>query len=258
LNKIATYSRYLFDYLKFGEYSSVIASLRYVLLNKSHSTDRIVTTSIGKFFCRKNTNDFQFANYYYEWGVKKYILNRQKEFSVFIDAGACVGDYSILMAKLDKRCFAFELVSDNINTFRKNIELNQLQDKIKLFPYGLGDADYSASFNFDPVNTGASRINRIKNSATEKAEIRKLDSLMDEMAIDQNERIFIKLDVEGMEAEAIRGAFNFITYYPHITFIVEDIHSGQFPITDTFSDIALFEFGKVDDLNIYAKKIRNY
>jgi len=114
----------------------------------------------------------------------------------------------------------------------------------------LGDADYSASFTFDPVNTGASRINKVKNSATEKAEIRKLDSLMKEMDIDKNERIFIKLDVEGMEVEAIRGASNFITNYPHITFIVEEKHSGQFPIQDTFSDIALFEFGIVDELNI--------
>lgn len=246
------------DYLKHGDFLSVLAAIKYLLFKKSHSGDRNIETSLGTFFCRKNTNDFQFANYYYEWDVKKFILKRSDEFSVFIDAGACVGDYSILMAKLGKRCFAFELVSDNIKTFGKNLELNHLQDKVKLFPYGLGDADYSASFTFDPVNTGASRINKIKNSATEKAEIRKLDTLMEEMAIDQNELIFIKLDVEGMETEVIRGAFNFITYYPHITFIVEEKHSGQFPIQDTFSDIALFEFGKVDELNIYAKKIRNY
>jgi FkbM family methyltransferase len=258
LNKILTYSRYLFDYLKHGDWESVSASVKYVLNKSSHSSDRIITTSAGTFFCRKNTNDFQFANYYYEWGVKKFILKRKNEFSVFIDAGACVGDYSILLAKMNKQCFAFELVEDNLKTIEKNIELNHLQNKVKLFPYGLGDADYSTSFTFDPVNTGASRINKIKISATEKAEIRKLDSMMDEMAIDKNEHIFVKLDVEGMEAEAIRGAFNFIMQYPHITFIVEEKHSGQLPIQDTFSDIALFEFGKVDELNIYAKKIRNY
>jgi FkbM family methyltransferase len=258
LKKLRTYFLYLIDYLKHGDLQSVVASVKYVLNKSSHSSDRIITTSAGTFFCRKNTNDFQFANYYYEWGVKKFILQRVNEFSVFIDAGACVGDYTVLMAKLNKRCFAFELVEDNLKTIERNLELNQLQDKVKLFSYGLGDADYSASFNFDPVNTGASRINKTKNSTTEKAEIRKLDSLMEEMAIAPSEHIFIKLDVEGMETEAIRGAFNFITYYPHITFIVEEKHSGQFPIQDTLSDIALFEFGKVDELNIYAKKIRNY
>lgn len=258
MKKLRTYFLYLTDYLKHGDWKSVVASVKYVVNKSSHSSDRTITTSTGVFFCRKNTNDFQFANYYYEWGVKKFILKRVNEFSVFIDAGACVGDYSILMAKLEKRCFAFELVADNIQVLKRNLELNQLQDKVRLFPYGLGDADYSASFIFDPVNTGASRINKVKNSATGKAEIRKLDTLMKEMAIPQHEHIFIKLDVEGMEAEAIRGAHHFITYYPHLTFIVEEKHSGQFLIQDTFSDIALFEFGKVDELNIYAKKIRNY
>jgi len=258
LSKILTYSRYLFDYLKHGDVGSIVASVKYVINKTSYRSDRIIQTSVGKFYCRKNTNDFQFANLYYEWGVKKFILKRINEFSVFIDVGACVGDYSILLAKLNKQCFAFELVSHNIKTINKNLELNDLQNKVKFFPYGLGDADYSASFSFDTVNTGASRINKVKDAETDKAEIRKLDTLMDEMAIDQNEKIFIKLDVEGMETEAIRGAFNFIMYYPNITFIVEEKHSGQFPIQDTFSDIALFEFGKVDELNIYAKKIRNY
>jgi FkbM family methyltransferase len=258
MKKPRTYFWYLLEYLKNRDFLSVLAAISYLIFRKTHKNDRIIHTSIGTFFCRKNTNDFQFANYYYEWGVKKFILDRKNEFSVFIDAGACIGDYSILMAKLGKRCFAFELVADNAKILIKNVKLNDLEDKIKLFPYGLGDADYSASFTLDPINTGASRINRVKNSEKEKAEIRKLDTLMKEMAIDNHEHIFIKLDVEGMEPEAIRGAFKFIMHYPNITFIVEDKHSGQFPITDTFSDIALFEFGKVDEMNIYAKKIRNY
>jgi FkbM family methyltransferase len=258
LNKIVTYTRYLFDYLKHGDIGSIIASVKYIINKTSHSNDRIIQTSIGTFYCRKNTNDFQFANYYYEWGVKKFILDHKNEFSVFIDAGACVGDYCVLLAKLNKRCFAFELVADNAKTLAKNVRLNNLQDKVQIFPYGLGDADYSASFTFDPVNTGASRINKAQKPEQNKTEIRKLDTLMNEMKIDKNEHIFIKLDVEGMEAEAIRGGFNFIMYYPNITLIVEDKHSGQFPITDALNDIAVFEFGKVDEMNIYAKKIRNY
>lgn len=258
LNKITTYFRYFFEYLKFSDFKSIIASVRYVLFKKSHSNDRIVSTSIGRFFCRKNTNDFQFANLYYEWGVKRFILNRIDEFSVFIDGGACVGDYCILLAKRNKRCFAFELVSENVKMIEKNIRLNQLQEQIRVFPYGLGDNNYTASFNFDPVNTGASRINKVKEPVNNKAEIRKLDSLMKEMGIALTERIFFKLDVEGMEAEAIMGAFNFIQEYPNITLIIEEKHTGKLPIQDTLKDIALFEFGKVDEYNIYAKKIRNY
>jgi FkbM family methyltransferase len=257
LKKIRTYFLYLTDYLKHGDWESVIASVKYVLNKSSHGSDRIIKTSIGKFFCRKNTNDFQFANLYYEWGVRKFILKHKNEFSVFIDGGACIGDYCIWLAGMDKRCFAFELVADNVSTFEKNIQLNDLQDKITVFPFGLGDSDYVAGFNFDPVNTGASRINKVKTSGENVSQIRKLDSFMETMKISKDEHIYFKLDVEGMETEAIKGAYDFIMYYPNITLIVEEKHSGQLPIQDTLSDIALFEFGKVDELNIYAKKIRN-
>lgn len=258
MNKIATYSRYLFEYLKFGDFKSIAASVHYVLFKKSHSEDRIVTSSIGTFYCRKNTNDFQFANLYYEWGVKRFILNRIDEFSVFIDGGACVGDYCILLAKKNKRCFAFELVSENVKMIEKNVELNQLQDRVTVFPYGLGDSDYEASFNFNPVNTGASRINKVEIPIENKAVVKQIDSLIEKMGIALTERIFFKLDVEGMEAEAIMGAFNFIQEYPNITLIIEEKHTGKLPIQETLKDIALFEFGKVDEFNIYAKKIRNY
>lgn len=248
----------MLDYLKHGDFKSVIASIKYVLNKSSHRSDRVIKTSVGTFFCRKNTNDFQFANLYYEWGVRRFILKHKNEFSVFIDGGSCVGDYCILLAGIGKRCFAFELVDDNIRILEKNIQLNGLQDKITIFPYGLGDNEYVAGYNFDPINTGASRINKVRILGENSARIRPLDSLMEKMKISTDEHIFFKLDVEGMEAEAINGAVNFIINYPQITLIVEEKHSGQLPIQDTLSDIALFEFGRVDELNIYAKKIRNY
>ena len=70
--------------------------------------------------------------------------------------------------------------------------------------------------------------------------------------------VFMKLDIEGMEREALRGAIDFIRYYLQITMIIENFHSGQFLITDTLKEIAIFEFGKADKFNMYAKKLRNY
>jgi len=258
MRQLGTYLRYFFEYLKHGDFRSIQTSVRYVLFNKSHPNDRIIRTSIGVFFCRNNTNDFQFANLAYEWGVKKYILKRKNEFSVFIDAGSCIGDYCILLAKMDKRCFAFEPVSDNIKTLMKNLRLNSLQNTVRILPYGLGEYNYQTSYRFDPLNTGASRVHKDKRQGDNKAEIRRLDDLMIDLKIDQEEPIFMKLDIEGMETEALRGAMEFIRFYPQITLIIEDYHSGQFPITDTLKEIAVFEFGKIDKFNMYAKKLKNY
>ena len=258
MRQLITYLRYFFEYLKHGDINSIIASVQYVLFNTSHKNDRIIRTSIGTFFCRNNTNDFQFANLAYEWGVKRFILKRKKEFSVFIDVGSCIGDYCILLAKMDKRCFAFEPVSDNIKTLMKNLRLNELQNTVRIIPFGLGEYNYQTSYKFDPVNTGASRVYKDKRPGENKAEIRRLDDLMPSLGIVPEEAIFMKIDIEGMETEALRGAMEFIRFYPQITLIIEDYHSGQFPITDTLNEIAVFEFGKVDKFNMYAKKLRNY
>jgi hypothetical protein len=138
MNTLIIYLRYLFEYLKFGDFISVIASFRYVVSRKSHKSDRIIRTSIGTFFCRKNTNDFQFANYAYEWNVKKYILDHHHDYSVFIDGGACIGEYCIMLANNGMRCYAFEPVKENYAVLTKNLELNNLTSEIKTFPLDWG------------------------------------------------------------------------------------------------------------------------
>lgn len=57
-----------------------------------------------------------------------------------------------------------------------------------------------------------------------------------------------------MEPAALRGAENFIREFPNITFIMEDKHSGEDLIKDTLNSISSFEYGIVDEFNIYATK----
>ena len=252
--KTLTYARYLFDYLKFGDLGSIIASIKYVLNKSSHGSDRTIRTSAGTFFCRKNTNDFQFANFYYEWGVKKFLLKHKNEFDVFIDGGACTGEYSIILSRFNIRCFAFEPIKNTFDVLLKNIEMNKLNEKIKAFKYGLGDQNILTNFVFNPSNTGASHIAHSNQTGDCPVEIRTLDSVYESFAINTEDRIFFKLDVEGMEPAALRGAENFIRHFPNLTFIIEDKHSGEDLIKDTLNRFACFEYGKVDEFNLYAKK----
>lgn len=253
--KLLTYARYFLDYVKHGDMGSVIASVKYIVNKSSHSSDRIIQTSAGKFFCRKNTNDFQFANYYYEWGVKKFLLNHRDEFSVFIDGGACTGEYSIILSRYGIRCFAFEPIKNTFDVLKRNLELNKLNGKVKAFQFGLGDQNITTDFVFNPVNTGASHIAGSNQAGDYKVEIRTFDSVYQSLGITKADRILFKLDVEGMEPEVLRGAEKFIHEYPDITFVMEYKHSGKDSIKNTLNAIAPFEFGIVDDFNIYAKKI---
>jgi len=257
MKKIITYLRYLFEYLRFGDFKSVVSAVKYLRNRTSHSNDRIIKTSVGTFYCRKNTNDFQFANYYYEWGVKKFILNHIKEYTAFIDGGSCIGAYSILLSKYDFRCIAFEPMADNFDALSKNLELNKLSDKVEAHQFGLGNENKQARFKFNAVNTGASSINREDNSSDQLCEIRTFDSVIEELKLDINEKVLFKLDVEGMETEALQGAADFISKYPDITFIIEYKHSGIDHVKAILNTLADFEIGIVDQYNIYARKIRN-
>ena len=219
LQKINTYFWYLNEYLKYRDFVSIYAAIRYLTHKKSHSKDRIIQTSVGKFFCRKNTNDFQFANYRYEWGVKKYILDHIQEYSVFIDAGSCIGDYTILVAKYGIRSIAIEPMPQNYEVLIKNLKLNNLIDKVKTFQIGLGNKNQMVQFKFNEINTGASHIDRDNRSTSCQIELRTLDSILDDLQLDTKDRILLKLDIEGMEDEALEGAARFITFHPNLTHI---------------------------------------
>jgi FkbM family methyltransferase len=255
MKKFLTYTRYLFDYLKHGDLVSVLAAVKYVVNQTSHSSDRIIKTTTGTFFCRKNTNDFQFANYYYEWGVKKYLLSHLKEYNVFIDGGACIGSYSVLMSRHGLRCFAFEPIKNNFDVLIKNLELNNLESKVDCFQLGLGSRNYTTKFVFNPINTGASHIEGNNESGNHGADIQAFDSLYPSLGLKKEDRILVKLDVEGMEPMALAGAEQFIREFPHLTFVMEDKHSGELSIKDTLNRFASFEYGIVDEFNIYAKKL---
>ncbi len=256
VNKLNTYFWYFIEYMKHGDLLSVVASFNYLFFKKSLKADRIIKSSIGTFFCRKNTNDFQFANYHYEWGVKRFILKRAKEYTLYIDGGAGIGDYSILLAKFKMRCIAFEPIPATFEVLELNLQLNYLDRKAAL-PVALGNENKTARFAFNPVNTGASHLDKGNNPQSIPVEIRTFDSLLPELKIGIDEYILFKLDVEGMEFEAIQGASWFISTYPHLLIIFEEKHSEKETIFSFLNELAIFEYGIVDEFNVYAKKLSN-
>jgi FkbM family methyltransferase len=60
---------------------------------------------------------------------------------VYYDLGACEGRFSIYAALKGLKVLAFEPNKDNYTVLLKNIELNDLTDKIKVFNVGVGETD---------------------------------------------------------------------------------------------------------------------
>lgn len=104
----------------------------------------------------------------------------------------------------------------------KNIEINDLEEKVKLFNIGLSDEESFARIShFNKTNIGGTRIEK---TADGNLVVNKLDNIkINEDCID-----FVKIDVEGHEIKVLNGAKEtFLKYKPRYVFI--ESFSNNFP-----------------------------
>jgi FkbM family methyltransferase len=249
--KYLTYVDYFKEYIACNDYKSLAASLKYVFTHKLPTKDYNTTSKMGSFLIRKGTTDFQFINQAYERKVKKYINDHIDSFDVFIDAGACIGEYSIWLAKAGKRCIAIEPV--NFQAVKNNIALNHLEDKVKLFACGLGNKKERVYFNI-PNGLPSSSYMEKESSKEPNVDIETLDSLIEKFNISPNDRVLMKMDVEGMEPELIEGARNFIANQKKLTLIYEHFEADDYRNDKALSAIAKFRFSDIDGVNRVAIK----
>ncbi len=260
--KITTFIRYFIDFLQYGQIRLVFASFIYILTKKSIIETRIFRGKLGFFLHRKGSLDFQFGNYAYEWSVKQVMLNNFSKYDVFFDIGANIGTYTILMASKGLKTFSFEPVYSNFKALNINILLNNLENNAVTFNYGLSDKTADASFAFDPLNTGASHISTMpaetieaeRRSIPTTIKLQRLDDVYQTLGLEKESKIFMKIDVEGMESQVILGAKEFLKSFPNIMIVMESVHSGEEKLKNILSQIADFEFFTIDSLNMGAIK----
>lgn len=135
-----------------------------------------------------------------------------------IDAGANVGIFSIYAANLGaKKIYAFEPVKGSYELLKKNISANKLEKIIVPVNKALGDANSKKriKYLFDG-DAGASFVlsqaDFVLRQSPAKSQATTVTTL-DEIMKNKGRVDFIKMDVEGYEAKALRGAKNIIKKY---------------------------------------------
>lgn len=248
--KYGKYVAYFAEYLKYGDYKSLGVALKYMFTHKLPRTDYVAHSALGTFNIRRNTNDFQFINYAYEKGIRDYLAAHMASFDVFIDIGACIGEYDIWLAKNGKRCIAVEPVS--FKGLNENIELNKVTDKITVFTCGVGAKKDRVYFDVLD-NIGASQVS--KDAGKEpNVDIELIDDLVKRCDIKPTDRIIMKLDIEGMEPEAIAGAAEFIRSRSDIRVIYEHFKEDNYMNDKALLKVANFDFSNLDEVNRLAIK----
>lgn len=131
--------------------------------------------------------------------------------SIVIDAGANIGVFSILAAKLAQngKIFAFEPVKNTYDILKKNV--GQIPQVVVL-NQGLGDKEKSQEILTASRNVGMNAMadselalkNKRYFDGSEKTYITTIDNAVEKQKIQRVD--FIKIDTEGYESQIIEGA----------------------------------------------------
>lgn len=131
-----------------------------------------------------------------------FCLHTLKKGDLFVDVGANIGSYSLLLASLrGVSCIAFEPSDETYPRFMKNIRLNNLEGLITSHKCAVGGRNELIKFskNFDTVNHVLA-VNEVADDCIEVDGVT-LDSIIGDLSTS-----VIKIDVEGYETLVISGA----------------------------------------------------
>lgn len=176
-------------------------------------TSTVVSPINGFAFCVADSDwstDFKKRIRFHEPGVNKklkHIMQQAPAHSVVVDAGAHVGDTGLLLASMMKlrgipgRVIEIDPDPSKLFFITETARASGLSDYVETIHAGLGET-YSSGTLDRGQHAGAWHV--IEGS---DFEIRPLDDIMKDRAVP----FLIKLDVEGFETFAVRGARQTIT-----------------------------------------------
>ena len=138
----------------------------------------------------------------YDHNEMSFLVSYLRPGDAVLDAGANIGSYSILAAALVGArglVVAIEPIEGTASRLRENIALNGFQSRIQVHQVAVGEVAGCAD-----MTIGLDSVNRVlthDEGTGMRVQVRTLDDI-----VGSRQLAFAKLDVEGMEWNALRGA----------------------------------------------------
>lgn len=214
--------------------------------DKTNNSVALVKNAMGSVKMELDVNSYMggsiFWSGYHHINEIIFLDNFLTSAMTFVDIGANQGEFTLFAASKLKRgrVIAFEPVSKQYSSLRKNIELNGFLN-VETYQFGLSDKEGTfpvytsiSENNHHGKNEGLSSLykSEVQDTFEEEIQLKIFDIYFKE----QLERIdFIKIDIEGAELYALKGMESHIQKYKPVILIEmgeEAFNSAGYSIDD--------------------------
>ncbi len=206
----------------------------------------------------------------HEWAPLFLLKNILKPDMTLYDAGANMGEFTTYAAHLvgsKGRIVSFEPMTVTFALLRENISLNRFESRVSAFNIGLsdkkGEAELFAASEVNNIGSVEDGLHTLfgttsRNSFLQKIQLETMDEFVETHHLSPPD--VIKIDVEGSELFALKGAAKVLErYHPKIIleFSKETFEAAGYTQTDVLSYLKTFRYkfhtietrGKLKPLN---------
>jgi FkbM family methyltransferase len=208
--------------------------INYASLLPSPFHEDLVVTKFGSFRIRPHTVDMSNVSPAFERRDIDYLLRLIQTLKVenrkilFGDIGADIGTFTVTVGNQFRdyehlHIMTFEPAESSFALLEENIQMNNLKEKVESHKVALfSENNKEIEFQFNPAAPGSSSI-RLSGSDLNRVKVRTktLDALLIERIYDYDV-IILKIDVEGVETEVLKGGEKVLHSGRDIYLLVED------------------------------------
>ena len=138
---------------------------------------------------------------------------RKHDDLIYLDLGCNIGVYTLFVAKMGALVYAVDPNRHSLSLLAKSLRLGNMQENVTLILNAISDKHETVSLEVNHGNVGGSLIKSIDKvydtSNLNRDYIVKTVTLDDIGAILKDKHVFIKMDIESYEINAIKGVHDF-------------------------------------------------
>lgn len=166
---------------------------------------------------------------------------------VVLDIGSFLGTYAMAMARWGARVYAFEPTPASARGLRRHVQLNHLEDRVQVNEVALGAAEGTVTLHQhgEPYrNAVAAHDPAGERRGTVEVQMTTVDAFC---RARQLRPTLIRMDVQGLEAEVLRGARETLAKGGDALRVVLEVHPQLWPahgVSPASFDALLAELGR--------------